>query len=138
MRNQTMQSEKGQALPLVLIAIAIGALVIPSFLSHTGTSLISSRAYAQEIDEQYAADSGAEQAIWNLKYGGLADTLADVGDNVTYQLGESINGLVVTVMVIKTGEPDVFGITSSAGDRALEASASVNSTAANILSWRIE
>jgi hypothetical protein len=133
-----MKSEKGQALPLVLIAIVIGALVIPPFLNNTGTSLIGSRVYAQEIYAQYAADSGAEHAIWNLKYGGLSDTLTSVGDNVSYALGESINGLAVNVSVIKTAEPDFYDITSSAGDRALNASVSVNSSAAKVLSWNIE
>ncbi len=133
-----MKSEKGQALPLVLIAIAIGALVIPPFLNNTGTSLIGSRTYAQEIYAQYAADSGAEHAIWNLKYGGLGDTLNDVGDNVSYALGESINGLAVNISVIKTAEPDFYEITSSAGDRALNASVSVNSSDAKVLSWNIE
>jgi hypothetical protein len=133
-----MKSEKGQALPLVLIAIAIGALVIPPFLNNTGTSLIGSRTYAQEIYAQYAADSGAEHAIWNLKYGGLSDTLTSVGDNVSYALGESINSLAVNVSVIKTAEPDFYDITSSAGDRALNASVSVNSSDAKILSWNIE
>jgi hypothetical protein len=133
-----MKSEKGQALPLVLIAIAIGALVMPSFLNHTGTSLIGSRAYRQEIDAQYAADAGAEHAVWNLRYGGLGDTLVDVGDNVTYALGESVNGLPVDVTVIKTAEPDFFDITSSAGDRALNASVSVNSTDTSILTWQFE
>jgi hypothetical protein len=133
-----MNSEKGQALPLVLIALAVGALVLPSFLNHTGTSLIGSRTYAQEIGAQYAADSGAEHAIWNLKYGGLGDTLVDIGDNVTYALGESVNDLPVNITVVKTGEPDDYDITSSAGDRALSASVSVNSTDTNILSWYIE
>jgi hypothetical protein len=133
-----IKSEKGQALPLVLIAIAIGALVIPSFLNNTGTNLIGSRTYAQQIYAQYAADSGAEHAIWNLRYGGLGDTLADVGDNVSYALGESINGLAVNVSVIKTVEPDFYDITSSAGDRALNASVSVNSSKANVLSWNFK
>ena len=133
-----LKSEKGQALPLVLIAIAIGALVIPSFLNNTGTSLIGSRAYAQEIYAQYAADSGAEHAIWNLKYSVLSDSLADVGDNVSYALGESVNGLAVNISVVKTGEPNLYDITSSAGDRVLNASVSVNATATNILTWHIQ
>jgi hypothetical protein len=133
-----MNSEKGQVLPLVLIAMAIGALVIPSFLNHTGASLISSRAYGQEIHVQYAADSGAEQAIWNLKYGGLGGSLANVGDNVSYSLDESVNNLPVTVYVVKTAEPNDYSITSSAGDRVLNASVSVNSTVTDILSWQIE
>jgi hypothetical protein len=131
-------SEKGQVLPLVLIAVAMGALVIPSFLNRTGTSLIGSRVYAQELYAQYAADSGAEHAIWDLKYGGLGDTLSSVGDNVTYALGEAVNGLTVNVSVVKTGEPNSYDITSSAGDRALNASVSVNSTDTRILNWIIE
>jgi len=133
-----MKSEKGQALPLVLIAIAIGALVIPPFLNDTGTSLISSRTYAQEIYAQYAADSGAEHAIWDLRYGGLGATLAAVGDNVTYALGESINGLAVNVKVFKTADPDFYEITSSAGARVLNAAVSVNSTKSNVLNWNFE
>jgi hypothetical protein len=133
-----MKSEKGAALPLVLIIIAIGALVIPSFLNHTDASLISSRVYRQEISAQYAADSGAEHGIWNLKYSGLSVTLNDVGDNTSYQLVESINGLTVAVTVIKTAEPDDFNITSSAGDRTVNVSVSVNSTDTDILSWSLE
>jgi hypothetical protein len=133
-----MKNEKGQALPIVLIALALGALVIPSFLNHASASLISSRAYAQSMDAQYASDSGVEHAIWNLKYNGLDITLNDIGDNITYQLGESINDLPVTVFLIKTAEPNFFNITSSAGENTLNASVSVNGTAANILSWNIE
>jgi hypothetical protein len=133
--KKIIQSEKGAALPMVLIAIALGALVIPSFLNHTGTSLISSKAYVREIHTQYAADSGAEHAIWNLKYGGLGDTLADIGDNVTYSLDETLNGMEVSITVIKTGEPDDFSIASSAGDKAINASVSVNGTEAKISSW---
>jgi hypothetical protein len=133
-----MNNEKGQALPIVLIALALGALVIPSFLNHVSAGLISSKTYAQEISLQYAADSGAEHAIWNLKYNGLGDTLNDVGDNVSYQLGETINDLPVTVYVIKTAEPDYFDITSSAGENVLNASVSINSTATRVLSWNIQ
>lgn len=128
-------SEKGQALPLVLIALALGAMVIPPFLENTGASLVSSRTYAEGLSSQYAADSGAEHAIWNLKYGGLSATLPSVGDNVSYALGESINGLAVNVSIIKTAEPNVYDITSSAGERALNASVSVNSTDTNVLTW---
>ncbi len=95
-----MNSEKGQALSLVLIAIAIGALVIPPFLNHTGTSLIGSKTYAREIGVQYAADSGAEHSIWNLMYGEIIDSLTFPGDNVSYALDESINGLPVNVSVV--------------------------------------
>lgn len=133
-----LHSEKGQALPLVLIAIALGALVIPSFLDNTGTSLIGSRTYAQEIYAQYAADSGAEHAIWNLRYGGLSANLTSPGDSVSYTLGEPVNGLPVDVTVTKTADPSTYGINSSAGDSTLNVSASVNSTDTHIMTWNFE
>lgn len=63
MRN----NEKGQALPLALLALAAGALVITPFLGHTSTSLVGSRIYAQAITEQYSCDAAVEWALWQLK-----------------------------------------------------------------------
>jgi hypothetical protein len=97
--REKIKSELGQALPLVLIAVMIGALVIPPFLGHAGTGLIGSRYYAQAVYAQYAADSGAEHAIWGLAYGGLADNISEPGTSVNYDPGESINGLPVSVAV---------------------------------------
>jgi hypothetical protein len=133
-----LNGEKGQALPLVLIAIALGALVIPPFLNNTGTSLIGTRTYNEEIAAQYAADSGAEYAIWDLKYGDLSGQIPLVDDNVSYALGENVNGLAVNITVTKTGDPSTYLIVSSAGSSALDVSASVNSTDTNISTWQFE
>ena len=62
-----MNNEKGQALPLALIVLAVGTLVIVSFLGLASSNLIGSRAYEQAITEQYAADAGVEYAIWHLQ-----------------------------------------------------------------------
>jgi len=62
-----MNSEKGQVLPLTLIILAVGTLVIASFLGHASSNLIGSRAYEEAIIEQYAADAGVEYAIWHLQ-----------------------------------------------------------------------
>lgn len=93
------QGEKGQALPLVMIAITIGAMVIPSFLSNVGTSLIGSRTFTQEMNTQYACDAGAEHAIWSLTNNSLADNITSVGDMVSYLLPETINGLTPNITV---------------------------------------
>ena len=94
-----MNSEKGQALPLAIIAFAIGSLVVAPFLSHAGTSLNSSRLYAEEIGCRSAADAGVEHAIWGLTKGTLAEQIPDAGDEITYQLDETLNGVNVTVTV---------------------------------------
>ena len=62
-----MNSEKGQALPLALIAMVAGALVIAPFLGHASSSLIGSRIYGQAIVEQCSCDAGIEWVLWRLK-----------------------------------------------------------------------
>jgi hypothetical protein len=131
-----IKSEKGQALPLVLVAIMLGALVIPPFLGHAGTSLIGSRHYAEAVYAQYAADSGAEHAVWGLAYGDLADSIPSPGDNVTYELDEPVNGLATTVTVANTDNV-VYEIISAAGDSSVTAEVSLPGGNITILSWYI-
>jgi hypothetical protein len=94
-----MNNEKGQALPLVLIAMTIGTLVITPFLGHAGSGIIGSRIFGHMINEQYSCDSGAEHAIWNLTYSDLADQLTAPGDSTSYVLGEAVNGVTPTITV---------------------------------------
>jgi hypothetical protein len=94
-----MHGEKGQALPLAILALAIGSLVIVPFLNHAGSSLTGSRVYGEVIDQQSACDAGIEHAIWSLTRGALAEQFSQPGDEVTYQLDEPLNGWNVTVTV---------------------------------------
>ena len=93
--------EKGQAIVIAMVLLAFGGLVIAPFLNHAGSGLIGSRLYKGAMDWQYAGDAGVEQAIWNLRYGGLASQLPNPGDSVSYQLGESVNGLTPNITVSK-------------------------------------
>jgi hypothetical protein len=94
-----MNGEKGQALPLAILALTIGALVVAPFLGHAGGSLIGSRVYGEAIAQQNACDAGVEHAIWSLTRGSLAEEFAQPGDEVTYHLDETVNGFAVTVTV---------------------------------------
>lgn len=69
-----MNSEKGQTLPLALIALAVGSLVIAPFLGHASSSLIGSRVYEGVMTEQYSCDAGIEWALWKLKGNPLLTT----------------------------------------------------------------
>jgi hypothetical protein len=100
-----INGEKGQALIFAMIAIMLGAMVLPAFLIHTDTSLIGSRYYKGSIYGQYACDSGAEHAIWSLVDGDLADQINELGDWVNYTLPESINGLTANITVCKSYLP---------------------------------
>ncbi len=95
----SMNSEKGQALILVMVVIALGSLVIPPFLMHADTSIIASRNYESSLYSQYACDSGAEHAIWRLTDGGLASTIDSPGDTITYTLPQTVNNFTTNVTV---------------------------------------
>ena len=94
-----MNGEKGQALPLVLLALGIGTLVIAPFLGHASSNLIGSRIYGQAITEQYSCDTGVEHAIWSLTNGDLAAQLPSAGDSTSYQLSETVNGVSPSITV---------------------------------------
>jgi hypothetical protein len=94
--------ESGQALPLTLAALAIGALVIGPFLSQASTALIGSRTYNTLIKATYAADAGVEHAVWNLTDAGLAAALPNVGNNTTYSLPNTVNGITPSITVTNT------------------------------------
>lgn len=128
--------ERGQALVIVLAVVAFGGLVITPFLSHAGTSLIGSRLYGEAMIQQYSSDSGIEHAIWRLAYDGLADNLTDPGDNITYQLGEAINGIAPDIFVIRTDNV-TFEITSVAGNSTIQAVVAITGENVTISQWQI-
>lgn len=94
--------ESGQALTLTLAALAIGALVIGPFLSQASSALIGSNTYNTLLKATYAADAGVEHAVWNLTDGGLAATLPNVGNNTTYSLPNTVNGITPSITVTNT------------------------------------
>ena len=88
-----------------LVMLGVGSLLIPPLLAHITTSLLACRAVEEGLEEQYAADSGVEYALWQLQNGVTA------GEN-TYIL----NGKIVHVA---WGEyiTDTYKITSTASNQ---------------------
>jgi hypothetical protein len=107
-----MNGQSGQALPLAILALAIGSLVVAPFLGYAGSDLIGSRVYGEAVARQSAGDAGIEHAIWSLTRGTLAEQFNRPGDEVTYQLGETLNGVTVSVTVTA----NTTGGDGSAGD----------------------
>ncbi|MFC2007402.1 pilus assembly PilX N-terminal domain-containing protein [Chloroflexota bacterium] len=100
------REESGQALISVLIFLLIGSLTLPPVLSHIGTALKSEQVYESKTDALYAADSGIEDAIWQVKYNRLEallnDPVYDAYDFDTtwsYNLSELINDLTANVTI---------------------------------------
>jgi len=101
-----LRDESGQALIAVLVLLMIGSLTLPPVLSHIGTALKTGQVYESKTDALYAADSGIEDAIWQIKYDRLevifSDPAYDTYDFSTvwsYSLSELINNLTANVTV---------------------------------------
>lgn len=95
------RDERGQALTLVLAAMAMGTLLIGPFLTQVSTSLLSSRDYAQAITKQYSADAGVEHATWRLKYEpGFAGSLTPANPTANYPI--TVNNTSVNINITWT------------------------------------
>ncbi len=60
-------AEAGEALPLALVALAVGAVLVTPFLTHVSVSLLASRSADEAIADYYSTDAGVEWGLWRLK-----------------------------------------------------------------------
>ncbi|MFC1908027.1 hypothetical protein ACFLWD_01265 [Chloroflexota bacterium] len=65
--RQIIKSEKGQALPIVLVLLVIGGLIIAPSLNYASTSLKAGQVVKENVRGIYAADAGIEHVLWHLK-----------------------------------------------------------------------
>jgi len=92
-----LNRERGQALILVLILLAVGSLMIVPFLQLTHTVLKGRMMYAQFIKEDYAVDAAIEYSLWRLNWeSGFADNMT-VGDNATFEV--TLNGVTANITI---------------------------------------
>jgi hypothetical protein len=73
--KRLIRDEKGQALVLALILLALGGLIIGPLLSYIDTGLAAGGVYERKAGELYAADAGVEDAIWKIQHPGEAGYL---------------------------------------------------------------
>jgi hypothetical protein len=60
------KEESGQTFILVLIMLLLGGLIIASLLGYMSTGLTAGQICKVRMDELYAADSGVEDALWQI------------------------------------------------------------------------
>jgi len=75
--KKLIKDETGQVMILVLILLVVGGLIIAPLLSYMGTGLIVSEAHEEMAADFYAADSGVEDGLWQIKYDHLEEKLPD-------------------------------------------------------------
>ena len=95
------RDEKGAALVMVLILLLISGLIIGPLLSYMGTGLITGEVYETRTAELYAADAGAEDAIWRIQNGKVS---LCPGQPIEPPFSINVNGKSVTVYIEYVGE----------------------------------
>jgi hypothetical protein len=115
-----MKNERGQALPLAMMTLAVGMIIITPFLGHASASVTGSRTYGASIGARSACDAGVEHAIWRLTRDGLAAQLTEPGDHITYQLAEPVNSLSTSITVTANVSGSNGGTIGDSGLDSLE------------------
>lgn len=110
MSKLRISAQEGRALALALIVLAVGCLLIPPFLAHISTSLLATEATEEGLKEQYGADAGVENALWQLVSGGLE---VSEGEPAAALPEFTINNKIVNVTVENEGD-GIYKITSIA------------------------
>jgi hypothetical protein len=67
-------AQGGQALPLALVALAVGTLLVSPFLADVSANLLAGRRTGANIADYYSAEAGIECGLWRLKNNPLLTT----------------------------------------------------------------
>lgn len=124
--KKLVRGEKGMALMLVLIIMLFGSLTIAPVLTHISSELkIGQEVFEEKMDILYAADSGVEDALWQMENDKLAGLFAgyDPYDYTTiyppYTLPNQINGSEVKVSFQNVWIPRDIGPPGAAQARSI-------------------
>jgi len=114
MKSKFLSGESGQAFLIVLIFLMLGSLTLVPTLVHISTALKTGEIYEESTNAIYAADSGIEDAIWQIKYDRLGVLFGDTenyayifGANCTYSLDDPINDFTTEVTIENVWLPTV-------------------------------
>jgi hypothetical protein len=94
-----LRKQAGQALPMVLVLLALGAMIIVPTLVLTTTNLKATRVVDQKTREVYAADAGIEHALWHLQSEQRLALIPDSDWPKNYNLSDDVNAKEVSVTI---------------------------------------
>lgn len=100
-------AQNGSVFIMTIVLVLVGCLIVPPLLSYANSALNTCETYEERTNMLYAADSGIEDALWQIQYGDLESLLTapsaydpfDYETTWTYDVSESINGHPVSVSV---------------------------------------
>lgn len=130
MANRNLEGrgrQRGQALILVLIALAFGSLLITPTLNYVSTGLLEIRVAEDLLLRQYATDAAVEYSLWQLKYDGLTDQLnpENPSDNTTIIINDIEVPIITEITQSPLGEDWPFPVPESQSGIYLDAALAI-------------
>jgi len=108
--RKIIKRENGQALPIVLILLALGGLLLAPALSYASTTLKVDQIHEQKMAELYAADAGIEDvmhkivtddaSLEGLEIGGIYEYTAE---NLPVINNLQLDSITVTKLALVSG-----------------------------------
>ncbi len=95
--TKLIKSEKGIALSIALVLLALGGLVITPLLFHLYTGVSSEKIYRERMKLNYAVDAGVEDGIWKADNDAVPLDPFDYTTVYSYTLPTAINDKDVNV-----------------------------------------
>ena len=99
--------EKGFALVLVVIFLALGSLLVIPALKLAYTTLNIKQLRTLALYDQYARDGAVEHAMWTLRYGGGTADLTTESQTIDYYI--VLNGISTHIVIQLRAEPALSG-----------------------------
>jgi hypothetical protein len=82
--KRVLTSQSGQALPMAMVLLIVGGLVIVPLLNFITGNMKASQVMEDKVYDFYAADAGAEDGLWKVRYDYLPDWLMGDWTEETY------------------------------------------------------
>jgi hypothetical protein len=134
--------EKGQALPLALIALALGVVLVTPFLTSVSVNVIANRHAGEAIADRYSVDAGMEWGLWRLKNDPKLTTSTTYTDKPLQPTPVAINGdsfpKTEIRFVSSAGSSVSYDLRSQRGGQTITARVMASPSGVNVVSWQVD
>jgi len=134
--------EQGQALPLALVAFAVGVVVVTPFLTNVSVNVIASRRTEEAVADRYSADAGVEWGLWRLKNTPALTTITTYTEAPLQPTPAAINGDTFPTTKIRyvssAGAYITYDLQSQRDGRIIEARVTAGPSGVTIRSWQVD
>ncbi len=109
------KNESGVILVYVLLALALGGIIIGPLLGFMGTGLKASQTHAVETELLYSSEAGIQDAFWRIQNNSTGLPRSPADPALQYTLPDSINGKTISVTIERINTTTFKIVATAAG-----------------------